>query len=146
MSTYRIHWGWAITAVYSCFALLTLGFVGFALTQELDLVRTDYYEYSLLHDQRMRARSAASALSDAHLRVGSTAVIVQLPAHHVGAEGSVFFYHPGTIHDDRSMPLVTDNSGLMMIPVDACRTGKWIVTVTWQYQNVAYEMQKEFIR
>jgi hypothetical protein len=38
----NMHWGWRLAIVYTLFALGTLSFVGFALTNEVDLVRPDY--------------------------------------------------------------------------------------------------------
>lgn len=146
MSTLRIHWGWAITAVYSCFALATLGFVGFALTQEVDLVRPDYYEHSLLHDQRMRARTAAASLSDASVTITSQVLRIQVPVDHAQATGVVALYHPSTAGDDRSIPLQMKEQGLMELPVDRLVQGKWIITVTWKHRGVSYEIEKEFTR
>jgi hypothetical protein len=55
----KISWGTSITIVYTAFALATLGFVGFAMTQRVDLVSAEYYEEALRYDIMQQARAGA---------------------------------------------------------------------------------------
>ena len=58
----RLHWGVGIAATYLVFAGATAGFVAFAMQQRVELVRPDYYTYSLAHDARRRAEARTAAL------------------------------------------------------------------------------------
>jgi len=139
----RFHWGWRIGIVYSAFALATLGFVFFAFTQEVDLVRDDYYEYSLQHDQRMQARQEASRLSDAGVELGDQVIHVHLPSNQVStAHGQVVLYRASSTTSDRKLSLDLDASGTMSIPIDGMASGKWIVTVTWKVGETIYEIEQ----
>ena len=62
--TVRLHYGVAVAVFYTAFASATVGFVAFAMTQEVQLVSRDYYERSLQHDSQMRARANAEMLGD----------------------------------------------------------------------------------
>ena len=138
----RFHWGWRITIVYSIFALGTLGFVFFAFTQDVDLVRENYYEYSLQHDQRMEARHAASLLVGASVEQGGNIVHVHLPAEHrASAQGQVVLYRPNSTTSDQTLPLQLDASGTMTIPLKGMAVGKWTVTATWKVEDTVYEIE-----
>ena len=138
----RFHWGWRISIVYSIFALGTLGFVFFAFTQEVDLVRENYYEYSLQHDQRMEARHAADLLEGAALEFGNNIVHVHLPEEHRStAHGQVVLYRANSTTSDQTLPLELDETGTMTIPLQGMAVGKWTVTATWKVGDKVYEME-----
>jgi nitrogen fixation protein FixH len=141
MSTTRFHWGWRIGIVYTVFALGTLGFVVFAMTQEVDLVRSDYYEYSLDHDSRMSARQHADALGAAlSVAVSGTNIVVSLPVEQVGqARGTVALYRASSTHHDREVPLALDAEGTMKIPTTGMEQGKWTVTTKWTTAGQQFE-------
>ena len=129
--------------MYSVFALATLGFVFFAFTQDVDLVRDDYYEYTLQHDQRMAARAAADALPDAAIEQGATVIHIHIPADQAPqAHGQVVLYRPNSTTNDKTMPLAVDDAGTMLIPLIDMGIGKWIVTTTWKVGEQVYEMEQ----
>lgn len=145
----RFHWGWSIAAVYSTFAIATLSFVAFAFTVDVDLVRPDYYEYSLQHDQRMQARAAAAAEEEARIMVVSTAEAEQaleitVPRAHRTAQGRIVLYFAGATTMDRTMDLAADTSGRMLIPIASLQKGRWVATVTWSHAGTTYEMVHAF--
>lgn len=145
----RFHWGWGIAAVYIVFAAATLSFVAFAFTVDVDLVRTDYYEHSLRHDDRMRARAAAAASSEARMSVVQTVddqvLKIVVPATHQEAVGRVELYFAGAPDRDQSLELTLDATGGMQIPVGHLHSGKWVATVAWSHAGRSYEMTHTFV-
>jgi hypothetical protein len=142
MSTSKFHWGWRIGIVYTAFALATLGFVGFALTQEVDLVRTDYYEHSLQHDATMSARSNAKQLgASAAISMENGQIVVMVPETHVaGLNGTVLLYRATTTQHDRTFALKPDGQGRMQISTKGLERGKWTVTVQWTDGTKKFEL------
>lgn len=138
----KFHWGWRIGIVYTAFALATLGFVGFALTQEVDLVRSDYYEHSLAHDVTMQARHNAAELgSSASIVVEQGAIVVRVPASNAASlKGTVQLYRATTMHRDRQLNLAPDAEGRMVIPANDLEKGKWTVTMQWSDGSKNYEL------
>ena len=141
MSTTRFHWGWRIGIVYTVFALGTLGFVVFAMTQDVDLVRSDYYEYSLDHDSRMSARQHADALGTAlSVSISGPMIVVSLPMEQATkARGTVALYRASSTHHDRQLTLALDANGTMSIPTAGMEQGKWTVTVKWSAAGQQFE-------
>jgi nitrogen fixation protein FixH len=144
MRKWTYHWGWGITIVYTAFAVATLGFVYFAMTQNVDLVREDYYQYSLDHDKHAEAMRRTAALGAAAEIVTLQDVVrIDIPNDHRPTfKGTVHFYHPARPEWDRWHDLVTDESGVMLIPVGDLQKGTWTVTVVWQSGGFEYEMQR----
>ncbi len=138
----KLHWGWRIGIVYTTFALATLGFVGFALTQEVDLVRTDYYEHSLVHDATMAARHNAAQLgSGASIAAEQGSIIVHVPTADLASlKGNVTLYRATTTHRDQQIELAPDEQGRMVIPTSGLEQGKWTVTMQWSVGDKKYEL------
>ena len=141
---FKYNWGWGIAIVYTLFAGATLTFVFFALTQEVDLVRDDYYEYSLTHDQRMSARAEAKELGEqASIEHGSDMVHVHIPREHVpNVIGEVVLYRASVTDADQNLDLDVDDSGTMIISTSDLATGPWRVTATWKVDETIYELEK----
>jgi hypothetical protein len=132
--TLRWHWGIGITAVYVVFASSTIGFVVFAMRQQVDLVSGDYYEQSLRHDARMAATAEADALDDAFSITSdarSAAVIVTWPAGMRVQAGTITLYRPSDSRDDRRFAAEPDDTGRQLINTRPLGTGLWTVRVEW---------------
>lgn len=144
MKKLKFHWGWGIGIAYTAFALATLGFVAFALTQRIDLVQSDYYEESLQYNTTQRARSNAKALqSEVSVSYNhESGIIVYIPQKHAAAaSGSVLLYRPDQPNADILMKLSVDNNGAMKINPSQLRMGVWRVTVKWMVDDKHYEYQ-----
>jgi nitrogen fixation protein FixH len=144
MKKFEFHWGWRIGLVYTLFALAILVFVAFALTQNVDLVRPDYYEQSLQYDAIQTARSNAASLGD-RISISykrDNTIAVQIPLEHVGhAEGSVLLYRPDEPNADVTLKLHTAADGSMIIAALPYKKGVWKVIVSWKAFDKIYEYQ-----
>ena len=132
--TRRWHWGIGITLVYATFATGTIGFVAFAMQQQVDLVSADYYPQSLVHDARMAATARAAALGDAFsitLEPGARNLAIAWPAGMRVDAGRIMLYRASNAGADRSIALSPDPQGRQMLPLDDLERGAWIVRVDW---------------
>ena len=141
MKRFSFHWGWGISIVYASFALATLSFVAFAMTQDVDLVREDYYQHSLEQDDVAAARKAARMLgNDVGLQFTPTDLHIRIPKHHVGrATGLVYLYHSADPARDQTKVLQVDSTGLMLISTSVLPPGSWRITVTWSVDHEHFE-------
>jgi nitrogen fixation protein FixH len=136
-------WGVRIAIVYTTFAVGTLAWVGFAMSKSVDLVRPDYYEYSLEHDQVMRQEQNAKALGNAaNITVDNESIVIQLPTTAAISEGSVQLYRPNSVEQDRHYELKLDPTGIMRIPYKAFVPGQWEVSVQWVADGTTYLLKK----
>lgn len=133
--TIRFHPGIAVAVFYTAFALGTVGFVAFAMSQDVQLVTSEYYAEGLKHDARMQARANADALGPAlQIRVEpeARAVRVQWPSEMASrVRGTATLYRPSDARADRSTPLVPDADGAVTLSTADLRAGHWRLKLFW---------------
>lgn len=141
----KLSWGTSITIVYTVFALATLGFVAFAMTQRVDLVRADYYEEALRHDcmQVARARAAQQGsivrLQDDTLLLLSSAVALQdarVTIEWLRAQNPAM--------DERAQTTI---SALMERGVSTrhLQRGRWTLRMLWRVRQLSYQIDTTVI-
>lgn len=141
----KLHWGWRIGIVYTLFASATLGFVAFALTTSVDLVRPDYYEESLRHDVMMADRSRAEA-SGSTLEVRSRELTLTTSSAGV-PDGQIRlkFYKPDHPDLDRSLEVAADAQGIAQVDLSGFASGKWKLTAQWSSKGNTFELNRTII-
>jgi len=133
--TIRFHWGVAVGVVYTTFAIATLAFVAFAITNPAALVSDDYYRQAMQHDRRMLA-TANGRTAGATLTVGSeegrrTATLRLAPSS-IARGGTITFYRASDASLDRVTPLAVDASGVQRLDIADLQPGHWRVKVAWE--------------
>lgn len=140
----KLSWGTSITIVYAVFALATLGFVAFAMTQRVDLVRTDYYEEALRHDSMQVARARAVQqgrvvrLQDYKLYLegkGGASEDIQVTIEWLRAQNPAM--------DER---LKTTMTALMEhgVSIRHLERGKWTLRMLWNAGKLSYQIDTTF--
>ena len=134
---------------YTAFAFATVGFVAFAMTQEVHLVSADYYAKSLEHDAHMQAVANADALGPA-LRVQvqreTTAVQLAWPGDMAPrVRGTATLYRPADANADRSVPLVPSADGAMALSTAGLAPGHWRLNLQWSADGRDYYAERDLI-
>jgi len=131
----RFHLGVAVVAFYVVFALSTVGFVVFAMTQDVELVSNDYYARSLQHDSHMRAVANADALgSSLRIEVDNAAHAVRVqwpPSTAARLRGTATLYRPASARDDRTVAIETTGDGGMALTTTGLAAGHWRLQLQW---------------
>lgn len=143
----RFHWGVGIATFYTVFALATIGFVVFAMSQEVELVSPTYYEDALRHDSDMVARQRAAALEEAFAivhRDDDGAVELQWPREMASqVRGEAVLYRPSNAASDVTMRLQPDAAGRQVIATGGLARGRWQVRVTWSINDLEYRASRD---
>ena len=143
-----LKWGTAVVAAYLTFAAATTGFVAFAMSRPVMLVRSDYYADSLREDQHLAARRNALSLADA-ARVttnGRDCIYITIPSNQaVGARGVVTLYRASDPAADRTVVLTVDRAGRQDLNVAQLVRGAWLVQVRWSADGHEYDMEEPVV-
>jgi nitrogen fixation protein FixH len=142
------HWGVGITLVYAVFATSTLGFVMFAMRQQVDLVSADYYPQSLSHDTKMAATARAAALGETFsiaVEPGPRNVVVAWPRDMRVETGQITFYRASDARSDRSVRVAADSQGRQVVPVGDMDRGAWIVRVDWTAESESFFAERRIM-
>lgn len=139
----RNLWPHAIIAWFVIFAAALAAWITFAVRQNMDLVRSDYYEEEVHYQRqldRLNRTTAVRGQVAIHYDAVKGEVTVQLPAGHVAprSTGLVRFYRPSEAALDFEIPLAVDAQGLQSIGRQNLRGGLWKVRVEWTASGQEY--------
>lgn len=139
-------WPWAIAGYFAVVLTLIGFFVPFALRQNQDLVRKDYYEEEIRHQAQMlrveRTRPLLGALA-VELLAGEGKIRVRLPREHAAtAEGTIQLYRPSDARLDVVAPIGLDGGGEQMMEAAALPPGLWKARVTWSAGGEDYYFEQ----
>jgi nitrogen fixation protein FixH len=132
----RNPWPYAIIAYFVIFIAAIVLWISFALRNDQQLVRKDYYEQELKYQTDIDGLSRAANVN-VTVNYDSTkhSVIVSLPPP--VATGSIYFYRPSDAKLDREITLSLYN-GSQSIDVGAFQSGLWRIRVTWTAEGAEF--------
>jgi hypothetical protein len=139
-------WGYGVAAVYSLFALATLSFVAFTMTQKVELVANDYYAQEVAYEKQIRREQQTKDLEKqmtCELTADHQFIHLQLPAEMKAAQGTILLYRPSESALDQELKLKLDGNGSQTISTAKLSKGAWRVKVTWSHAG--REFYHEFL-
>jgi FixH len=140
-----LNWGTGIAAVYLAFATATGGFVVFAMSRPVSLVRPDYYADSLREDQHIAARRNALTLRGVAAVTSNSrdCIHIAIPDNQaVEARGSITLYRASDDRADRTIALSLDKSGGQDLAVGEIARGAWLVQLRWSAAGRDYYLEQ----
>ena len=141
-STPSSRWGRNIVIVYSIFALSTLGFVAFAMTQRVDLTSADYYEQALRHDETAAALKRGI---DAGVHVvGGPMLQIMIPQQMLlDGRMQVRLVRADDPSLDRNLSMSPDPALGYAISTKEMRRGKWRLIAEWKSNGLLYRCEAD---
>ena len=137
----KINWGGGIAIVIITFTVVTLGFVYFAFTQDVNLVRDDYYTEELKHQSKIEKIKRAKSLTNP-LMVSVKAKTIQFsfPQNFEGKNiiGNVLLYRPSDRASDISFSILVDSLNKQNISSSKILKGMWKAQVDWSVNDTTY--------
>ncbi len=130
-----MNWGHKIIIVFILFAAGILTLVTKSMNTRIDMVTPDYYAEELKYQQVIDGRREAQALStpvSINQSVQSIGVLFPAEMHGITLKGTVLFYRASDSRQDVSVPLKTDENGLMLVSKRSFRKGNYRVQLQWE--------------
>jgi hypothetical protein len=140
MSNSTSTWGRNIVIVYTLFACGTLAFVGFAMTQRVDLTSEHYYEDALRHDEVSAARHRARALGAGISHVGDTLRVLSSEDLIVDDHVVFRFRRADDPALDREILLRSPDTRGFFVSTDGLKSGTWRLEVQWTSQSKSIQI------
>ena len=133
-------WGRNIVIIYSIFALSTLGFVAFAMTQRVDLTSADYYEQALRHDETVAALQRGMD-AGVHVVVGPMLQIMIPQQMLLDGRMQVRLARADDPSLDRNLSITPDPALGFAISTKEMRHGKWRLIAEWKSKGLLYRCE-----
>jgi nitrogen fixation protein FixH len=132
----RNPWPYAIILYFVVFIGAMATWIGFAVRNEQQLVRSDYYEQELKFQTEVDGQSRATGanVSIDYDSIKQTLAVVLPPT---AATASVYFYRPSDARMDREITLALKD-GSQSIDVKNFKSGLWKVRLKWIHDGAEY--------
>ena len=129
-----MNFGNKLLLVFAVFAGLMSYMVYRCFSVPVDLVSNEYYKDEIAYQQVIDGTKNANALHDkATVKESATDVVIQLPdemKNHT-VKGTVLFYCPSNMENDRHINLATDAGGKQAIDIKKFSKGNYTVKIDW---------------
>lgn len=136
-------WPYAIIGYYVFFVGVVAAFIGFAVKQDVHLVRKDYYAAEIRYQEQLDQLNRTAQLgrdvvieySSKHRKLG-----IKLPETHLAKNpiGEIKLYRPNDPAQDKSIALKLENDGKQFVDVDNIDNGSWRVELKWNADGKDY--------
>lgn len=140
----KLNWGWRIVIVYSIFAVATLTFVAYAVSTRVNLVRPDYYEASLRHDELQESRLNAIQIG-ASLQLNRDSIILSAPSMRDPTRVEFQLYRPNEPELDRRVQSGFTHEGQAIVVLPKLRDGVWRISASWVANGKTFEISRRVV-
>ncbi len=129
-------WPYAIIAYFVVFIGAMTSWVVFAVQNDMELERADYYEHEMCYQSQIdRLHRTAAIRKDVQIQYSPDrdVIALTLPREHLSSQitGEIHLYRPSDSKLDRKLPLKLAESGTQQINVAGLPAGLWKLRVSW---------------
>jgi hypothetical protein len=143
-------WPWALIAFFVFFVSLVAAFITFAVRQDMDLVREDYYEQEVRYQEQIDRMNRTLPFGNEVAVVYDPAVQaidIRLPSRHAHEHltGRIQFYRPSDASLDHDVPLLVGADGRQRIAAGALAGGLWNLQVFWEVNGEEFYTEQTVV-
>jgi hypothetical protein len=137
----KISWGTGIVIAFVIFMGGTISTAVYMMNQDVNLVADDYYDQEIKYQQQIDRMERTSRLEKEQIiSFNGSTVKINIPKVLVSKRltGEIYFYRPSDSNSDIKIPLITDTSGVQVIPIESLKKGYWKIKVSWLSKGKDY--------
>lgn len=141
-----MNFGNKLLLVFAVFAGLMSYMVYRCFSVPVDLVSNEYYKDEIAYQDVIDGTKNANALSGkAVVEANAAGVFIQLPAEmkNLPVNGTVLFYCPSNMENDRHIKLSTDADGKQAIDIKRFSKGNYTVKIDWTATSKHFYTEKQ---
>jgi len=137
----KVSWGTGIVIAFIVFMTISLSTMFYFMSQDVHLVTDNYYEKELKYQQEIDNQQRTLEL-DEHVEINFSGTIISIliPERYADKKisGEIYFYRPSDPKQDFKIPLLLNNEGLQIIPVERIPKGFWRLKISWTMDGKGY--------
>jgi hypothetical protein len=139
----RNPWPYAIILYFVVFIAALATWIVFAVHQDQELVRKDYYEQELKYQSEIE-RSARGNAANVRVSYDPSTQTLALALPRESSAGKLFFYRPSDSKLDREIPLRLSDGG-QTLDVREFQSGLWKLHVTWSAGGAEFSYNEALV-
>ncbi len=140
----KLSWGTKLAMFASIYVIGILIFVGFSLTQDINLISKDYYPQGIDFQTKIDKIKNTQTLKEKVVVSQKAGVIqVQFPeGMRSGVSGSIIFFRPSSSDNDLLSNIKLDETGLQVFNSKSFINGRYAIKIDWTHQDKAYYQEE----
>jgi hypothetical protein len=143
-------WPYAVIGYFAAFVCAMASWIVFAMRNDMELVREDYYEQEIRYQSRIDSVTRTSAVRTGvrlHYAPREGALTLALPeaCSDPGSAGELHFYRPSAAALDRKVKLDLDRDRKQIIDLTGLKPGFWKVQLSWTHGGVDYYFDQPLV-
>jgi hypothetical protein len=150
MPASRNPWPIAIIASFAIFFISLAVFITWAVRQNMDLVRKDYYDEEIRYQDQLDRLNRTEpwrgqvAVTYDH---SQSCITITLPAMHAARQprGQVHLYRPSDARLDQHLDLAVNAEGIQRVDARTLRPGLWKVRLRWQANGEEFYFDQSIV-
>ncbi len=142
----KLNWGTGIAIFYTSFALFMVFMVIRSTYYDHSLVYDDYYAKDLAYQEQYdKVKNSNELAQKLEIKNNGSERTVELtfPQNFKNIKGKVQFYRPSGSDKDFVVDIDNPENGKMLIPVSDAIPGYWIVKVDWRGDGKPFYDEKK---
>ncbi|OQX76018.1 MAG: hypothetical protein B6D61_09415 [Bacteroidetes bacterium 4484_249] len=143
----KIKWNWGtkLFIFTTMFMIFILVFVYLTTLQDRTLVEDEYYQHSLVFQEKINKINNSNALQEkVEIIEGPQHISITFQTFFNPAEisGTIHFYRPSNIKGDVIIPIELDSTRQIVYPVKKLMRGRYIVKIDYKYKDKEFYQEK----
>ena len=143
-------WGWGIAFLYGGFVVFILSFVIFSISQDYTLVEDNYYQKSLLYQEKIEMMQNTENLNNKPtLKIDKEENLLTIAfpdsLAQNGIKGQAHFFRPSDNRVDQVLEITINENSEMVVPTSRFIKGLWIMKLSWESSRVSYYQEENLI-
>ena len=143
----KIKWNWGtkLFIFTTMFMIFILVFVYLTTLQDRTLVEDEYYQHSLVFQEKINKINNSNALQEkVEIIEGPQHISITFQTFFNPAEisGTIHFYRPSNIKGDVIIPIELDSTRQIIYPVKKLMRGRYIVKIDYKYKDKEFYQEK----
>ena len=143
----KIKWNWGtkLFIFTTMFMIFILVFVYLTTLQDRTLVEDEYYQHSLVFQEKINKINNSNALQEkVEIIEGPQHISITFQTFFNPAEisGTILFYRPSNIKGDVKIPIELDSTRQIIYPVKKLMRGRYIVKIDYKYKDKEFYQEK----
>ncbi len=148
MKKNKFNWGTGILITIIVFMAITISTVIFLMSQDVDLVASDYYDKGIHHQEQIDRMNRTNKMGDeVSISPENGFIKLVLPKSFVqkSLTGVIQFYRPSNEKKDFAVAVAIDTSGHQLISTQSMDKGYWRVKLNFTQDEVEYYKESSFV-
>src|SRR6188472_3022424 len=137
----RNLWPYAIIAYFAIFITGIFIWVSFAMRNDQELVRKDYYEHEIKYQNEIdRLERASATPARVDYQPNEQTITIALPPN--STEAKIYFYRPSSAKSDQQMEL---RQTTQTMDVKDLQPGLWKLRLAWKLNGAEYRHDQTLV-